>query len=259
MPEPTRQSLCCSQPKHGPTGTRTQDLSHTVRVLLPLSYRATRSTCDNWWFYRSVTGEEKSTWPDRDSNPGPLAYRASTLTTELPSHTVDLRQFPPDKTRFLHRTLLLPFSSISPLVDRRRPVQSTDGGSTSVPDSQPDVVDTRPPTVEPDSTVEYSDGGYDASISSCSQAGDDIALADASTSVSSRNGKYVVPAKRKPGMPGYKPHYTSSHVPSESSYSGRRRARPQRVRRKPQWMNPTVWDFSQPYTITVDRKDVAFL
>ena len=122
-----------------------------------------------------------------------------------------------------------------------------------------DVVDTRPPTVEPDSTVEDSDGGYDASISSCSQAGDDIALADASTSVSSRNGKYVVPAKRKPGMPGYKPHYTSSHVPSESSYSGRRRARPQRVRRKPQWMNPTVWDFSQPYTITVDRKDVAFL
>ena len=35
----------------------------------------------------------KSTWPDRDSNPGPLAYRASTLTTELPSHTVDLWQF----------------------------------------------------------------------------------------------------------------------------------------------------------------------
>ena len=28
----------------------------------------------------------KSTWPD----PGPLAYRASTLTNELPSHTVDL-------------------------------------------------------------------------------------------------------------------------------------------------------------------------
>ena len=163
------------------------------------------------------------------------------------------------KTRFLHRTLLLPFSSISPLVDRRRPVQSTDGASTSVPDSQHDVVDTRPPTEEPDSTVEDLDGGYDASISSCSHAGDDIALADASTSVSSRNGKYVVPAKRKPGMPGYKPHYTSSHVPSESSYSGRRRARPQRVRRKPQWMNPTVWDFSQPYTITVDRKDVAFL
>ena len=37
----------------------------------------------------SITGEE-STWPDRDSNPGPLAYRASTLTPELPSHTVDL-------------------------------------------------------------------------------------------------------------------------------------------------------------------------
>ena len=37
----------------------------------------------------------KSTWSDRDSNPGPLAYRTSTLTTELPSHRVDLWQFPP--------------------------------------------------------------------------------------------------------------------------------------------------------------------
>ena len=37
----------------------------------------------------------KTTWPDRDSNPGPLENRASTLTTELPSHTVDLWQFPP--------------------------------------------------------------------------------------------------------------------------------------------------------------------
>ena len=32
----------------------------------------------------------KSTWPDQASNPGPLADCASTLTTELPSHTVDL-------------------------------------------------------------------------------------------------------------------------------------------------------------------------
>ena len=31
---------------HGPTGTRTRDLSQTVRALRPLSYRATRSTCD---------------------------------------------------------------------------------------------------------------------------------------------------------------------------------------------------------------------
>ena len=31
---------------HGPTGIRTQDLSHTVRALWPLSYRATRSTRD---------------------------------------------------------------------------------------------------------------------------------------------------------------------------------------------------------------------
>ena len=31
---------------HDPTGTRTQDLSHTVQALWPLSYRATRSACD---------------------------------------------------------------------------------------------------------------------------------------------------------------------------------------------------------------------
>ena len=32
------------------------------------------------------------TWEEKlqDSNPGPLAYRANTLTTELPSHIVDL-------------------------------------------------------------------------------------------------------------------------------------------------------------------------
>ena len=31
---------------HGPTGTRIQDLSQTVRALWPLSYRATLSTCN---------------------------------------------------------------------------------------------------------------------------------------------------------------------------------------------------------------------
>ena len=36
----------------------------------------------------------KSTWHDRDSNPGPPAHRASTLITELPSHMVDPWQFP---------------------------------------------------------------------------------------------------------------------------------------------------------------------
>ena len=33
---------------HGPTGIRTQYLSHTVRALWPRSYWATRSTCDNF-------------------------------------------------------------------------------------------------------------------------------------------------------------------------------------------------------------------
>ena len=40
-----------------------------------------------------------SSWPDRDSNPGPLAYRSSTLTTELPSHMVSQVQFPPPSDR----------------------------------------------------------------------------------------------------------------------------------------------------------------
>ena len=33
---------------HGPTETRTQDLSRTVRALWPLSYPATRPTCDSF-------------------------------------------------------------------------------------------------------------------------------------------------------------------------------------------------------------------
>ena len=51
MLEPTRQSLsgCCSQPEHGPT----------------LATKCHRG--------------RKRTWPDRDSNRGSLAYRASTL------------------------------------------------------------------------------------------------------------------------------------------------------------------------------------
>ena len=32
----------------------------------------------------------KRTWPEGDSNPGSLPYRASTLTAELPSHTISL-------------------------------------------------------------------------------------------------------------------------------------------------------------------------
>ena len=135
MPEPTRQSLCCSQPEHGPTLSHQMSEGRKQHMARPgleprtsrrLSYRATRSTCDNFLCLirfvpesarnhagtdetvplllaarartrtkpPNVTGEKKSTWPDRDSNPGPLADRASTLTTELPSHTVELWQFP---------------------------------------------------------------------------------------------------------------------------------------------------------------------
>ena len=45
MPEPTRQSLCCSQPEHRPT------LSH------------------------QMSQRRKMQWPDRGSNPGPLAHQ----------------------------------------------------------------------------------------------------------------------------------------------------------------------------------------
>ena len=40
-------------------------------------------------------------WPDPDSNQGSLAYRASTLTAELPSHMVSLLQFPTCLIRFV--------------------------------------------------------------------------------------------------------------------------------------------------------------
>ena len=158
------------------------------------------------------------------------------------------------KTRILHKTLLLPFSYICPHANRRTPVPSSSCGSMYVPDSQPDVVDPSVPTKELDFAAEDSDGGYDASISSCSQADNDIATADAIASARGSSDKYVIPAKKKPKQSGYKLHYTSSHAPSEPSYSSRHRNRPQRVRGKPQWMNLSVWDLSQPHTFTVDRK-----
>ena len=54
------KSFYCSQPEHGPT----------------LATKCHRGG--------------NSTWPDWDSNPRPLTYCASTLTTELPSHMVNL-------------------------------------------------------------------------------------------------------------------------------------------------------------------------
>ena len=50
---------------------------------------------------------EKRTWPDQDSNPWPLAYGVSTLTTELPSYMVDLWQFnSPCLIRFVPKSAL---------------------------------------------------------------------------------------------------------------------------------------------------------
>ena len=68
---------------HGPTGTRTQDSRASYEHSSQLSYRATRSTCHtppppiptHW----QTSQGKKSTWPNRDSNQGPLAHRASSL------------------------------------------------------------------------------------------------------------------------------------------------------------------------------------
>ena len=138
MPEPTKQSLCCSQPEHGHTLSHQMSQGRKKHMARPgLEPRTSRIPCehsDHWatephgrpvtispclirfvpksarnhagidetvpfavrspstsphWATKHHRGG-KSTWPDRDSNPGPLAHRASTLTTELPSHTVDL-------------------------------------------------------------------------------------------------------------------------------------------------------------------------
>ena len=67
--------------------------AYNVHLLIILE-RWCSSTC----MYRTKERKKrggKSTWPDRDSNSGPLTYRGSALTIELQSLTVDLRQFPP--------------------------------------------------------------------------------------------------------------------------------------------------------------------
>ena len=55
-----------------------------------------RAVVSYWRKYaHEMSQGRKKSWPDRDSNPGPLAYRASTLPTELPSHLVILWHVPP--------------------------------------------------------------------------------------------------------------------------------------------------------------------
>ena len=53
-------------------------------TISPCLIRFVPKSALNWWATKCHRGE-KSKWSDRDSNPGPL-----TLTTQLPSHTVDL-------------------------------------------------------------------------------------------------------------------------------------------------------------------------
>ena len=68
------------------------NLRHTVRAITRVPLLLTTRA----WVPTLATKYHrggKSTWSDRDSNPGLLAYPANTQTTELPSHTVDLWQW----------------------------------------------------------------------------------------------------------------------------------------------------------------------
>ena len=97
--EPRTSRTLCEHSDHWATEPhgRPVTISPCLIRFVPKSARnwqdspfAARSlSMDPHWATKCHRGE-KSTWSDRDSNPGPLAHRASTLTTELPSHTVDL-------------------------------------------------------------------------------------------------------------------------------------------------------------------------
>ena len=141
MPEGTRQSLCCSQPEHGPTLSHQMSQERKKHMAwLGLEPRTSRIPCehsDHWVTephgrpviispcligfvpesarnnagtdetvslllaakarphtgHQMSQGRKKVHGPIGDSNPGPLAYPASTVTTERPSHTVDLWQW----------------------------------------------------------------------------------------------------------------------------------------------------------------------
>ena len=121
------------------------------------------------------------------------------------------------KTRLLHRILLLPFSSIFPRVNRRRSSSSLSNEPSYAPDSQPAVINLPPLVDIPDLSAEDSDGGYNASISSCSQPGDDVGLDDTTTESVSNDGTYVIPKRRRPGQPGVKPRTATTITSSESS------------------------------------------
>ena len=114
------------------------------------------------------------------------------------------------KTRLLHRILLLPFSSINPREDQRSSVSSSTDDPSVALDSHATVIDIPPVDVIQDPSSGDSDDGYDAGISDCSQIGADTDIVDKTTSSSSLAEKYVIPARRKPGQPGYKTKYTAT-------------------------------------------------
>lgn len=176
---------------------------------------------------------------------------------DIPVYEVQLDNSRTRKTRTLHRNLLLPFSSLPP-----PPVEHSKSSATNSSNPISDAADLQSTLMDlsqieteiPYSCVgnEDSDVGYDASISSSSQA-------DATETVPVP--RYIIPNKRKPGQPGLSPRTTASTITSESSSeSVHRKHRPQQPHRKPSWMKPSEWVFSQqPHTFNVDRKDIVIL
>ena len=108
------------------------------------------------------------------------------------------------KTWLLHRILPLHFFSISSPVDRRKSSSSSPDEPPNIPDSQTVIGDIPSPVELLDLSSDDSDNGYDASASSCSQAGDEIDIVDTTISSTAYDGKYVIPMRRKPGQPSLK-------------------------------------------------------
>ena len=89
---------------------------------------------------------------------------------------------------------------INPLEERWSSVSSASDDSSVALDSHATLIDI--PLPEPPS--EDIDNSYNAGISDFSQAGADTGAVDKTKCSGRYVGKYVIPAQRKPGQPGFK-------------------------------------------------------
>ena len=92
---------------------------------------------------------------------------------------------------------------IYPREKRRSSVSSATDDSSVPLDNHARLIDIPPLDDIPGPRSEDSDDGYDAGISDFSRDGADTVVVDKFTSSGSYVGKYVIPAQRKPGQPGY--------------------------------------------------------